>query len=115
MKPYKGEKEYFARSERDLDEAESIAERGSMLIWQIEAALERARLALVLGDREQAKSKLDEARELIRQTEKPYEPHVSDWDDWEPPEYVGVFQKGEIIGYHCRNHEIETLQRQLSE
>ena len=38
-----------ARAERDLDEAESIAERGSMLIWQIEAALERARLFLTLA------------------------------------------------------------------
>ena len=31
-------------AERDLSEAESIAERGSMLIFQIEAALERTRL-----------------------------------------------------------------------
>ena len=33
-------------AERDLAEAESIAERGDVLIFQIEAALERTRLAL---------------------------------------------------------------------
>lgn len=32
--------------ERDLSEAETIAERRSMLIWQIEVALERTRLYL---------------------------------------------------------------------
>ena len=122
-----------------LDEAETIAERGSMLIWQIEAALERTRLYLTLASvnsvplcfnpseesenteaqRSQsdwlkmAREKLDETKRLVKQTEKPYEPHVPDWDDWEPPEYVGVFQPGEIVGYHCRNDEIERLQKQI--
>jgi len=40
--------ELLSLAERDLSEAESIAERGSMLIFQIEAALERARLFLTL-------------------------------------------------------------------
>ena len=39
-----------------------------------------------------AQQKLDEARELIRQTKKPYEPYVPDWDEWKPPEYVGFFK-----------------------
>jgi hypothetical protein len=38
---------------------------------------------------------------------------VPDWDEWEPPAYVGVYKKGEIVGYHCRNHEIERLEREL--
>ena len=50
---------------------------------------------------------------LVKQTEKPYEPHVPDWDDWDPPEYVGGFKKGEIVGYHCRNDEIERLQKEI--
>ena len=110
-------------AERDLSEAESIAERGDMLIFQIEAAMERTRLALARmkyeGGRmkeemcEQARDKLEKARRLVRQTEKPYEPHVPDWDEWDPPEYVGVFKEGEIVGYHCRNDEIERLQKQI--
>ena len=100
-------------AERDLSEVERIAERGSMLIFQIQAALERARLALVLGDREQAKEKLDKACELIRQTEKPYVPHKPDWEDWEPPEYIGVFKEGDIVGYHCRNGEIDALRKAI--
>ena len=143
--------EFLANAERDLSEAETIAERGSMLIFQIEAALERSRLFLTLAQieeenrrftrmdadearsdlrlsasisgssstesttkfREQAQQKLDEARELVRQTEKPYEPYVPDWDEWDPPEYVGVFKKGDIVGYHCRNDEIERLQTEI--
>jgi hypothetical protein len=126
-------------AERDLSEAETIAERGSMLRWQIEAALERTRLYLTLASvssvppcfnqseenentearRTQrdwlqlGREKLDETKQLVEQTEKPYEPHVPDWDEWEPPEYVGVFKKGEIVGYHCRNDEIERLQKQI--
>ena len=50
----------------------------------------------------------------MEQTEKPYEPHVSDWKDWEPPEYVGVFKEGDIVGYHCRNDEIECLQTEIN-
>jgi hypothetical protein len=126
-------KHNLRNAERDLAEAEAIAERGSMLIWQIEAALERTRLYLVLhqigwegeapaepapvaadcGSRrwiEHAQEKLDEARDMIRQTEKPYEPHVPDWEEWDPPEYIGVFKKGETVGYHCRNAESEALQ-----
>ncbi|MCH8047941.1 MAG: hypothetical protein IID44_29960, partial [Planctomycetes bacterium] len=98
------------RAERDLAEVKLIAERGSMLVWQIEAALERTRLALALGDRDEAGRKLDETKALVKQTEKPYEPHVPDWEDWQPPAYVGVFKEGEIVGYHRRNDEIAALQ-----
>ena len=61
----------------------------------------------------QAPGNLDEARRLVKQTKRPYEPHVPDWEEWEPPEYVGVFKKGDIVGYHCRNDEIERLQKQI--
>ena len=121
------------KARNDLTEAESIAERGAMLIFQIEAALERTRLYLarmpldnardkqeeggrVNEDmRDRAREKLEEARRLVKQTEKPYEPHVPDWDEWDPPEYVGVFKEGEIVGYHCRNEEIERLQREIDD
>lgn len=116
--------DFFALAERDLEEAESIAKRGSMLIWQIEAALERCRLALCRAKSQitnitsqsrdmqldTAREKLEEVRQLIRQTEKPYEPHVPDWPDWKPPAYVGLFTRGEIVGYHCRNREIAGLE-----
>ena len=138
-------------AESDLERAEVIAKKSLMLIWQIEAALERARLFLTLAQieegnrrdsqmdadhsdsdprlsasisgssstkpatnyREQAQQKLDEAKTLIKQTEKPYVPHVPDWNEWKPPEYVGVFKAGDIVGYHCRNGEIERLQKLL--
>lgn len=61
---------------------------------------------------EQAQRKLDEARNLVEQTERP---HVPDWDEWEPPEYVGAFKAGEIVGYHCRYGEIERIQKLLDE
>ena len=139
------ESELLARADKDLSEAETIAERGSMLIWQIEAALERARLYLALSSvnsvslrfkteelntetqRTQsdwltmAREQLAEAMQLVKQTERPYEPHKpmdEIWDGdkkWEPPEYVGVFKKGEIVGYHCRKDEIARLQRELQE
>lgn len=60
---------------------------------------------------QKAREKLDDGRELIRKMERPYEPHVPDWPDWEPPEYAGVFKRGEIAGYHCRNAEIEAVQK----
>ena len=56
---------------------------------------------------------MDEDFEFVKQTEKPYEPHVPDWKDWKPPEYVDVFKQGEIVGYHCRNHEIDRLQADI--
>jgi len=48
--------------------------------------------------RGRAREKLVEAKDLVRQTEKPYEPHVPDRDEWEPPMYAGVVKKGEIVG-----------------
>ena len=42
-----------------------------------------------------------------------YEPHVPDWPEWEPPEYIGVFKKGDIVGYHRRDPEIEQLEKAL--
>jgi hypothetical protein len=103
----------ISKAERDLDETEAIAERGSMLIWQIEAALERTRLAHALGDRDVAMRYLEKVRESIKETERAYEPHVPDWDEWKPPAYVNVIQSGQIVGYHCRNAEIERLEREL--
>ena len=44
-----------------------------------------------------------------------YEPHVLEWDQWEPRQYVGVFKKGEIVGCFCRNYEIERLQQMVDQ
>ncbi|MBM83693.1 MAG: hypothetical protein CMJ78_24300, partial [Planctomycetaceae bacterium] len=62
-----------------------------------------------------ARQELDETKRLIQQTEKPYEPHTPDWPDWELPEYIGVFKPGDIIGYHCRNADIEFLEAEIAE
>jgi len=46
---------------RDLSEAEQIAQRGSMLICQSGAALERSHLYLAMGNVGAAREKLDDA------------------------------------------------------
>ncbi len=99
---------------RDLSEAESIANRGSMLSFQIDAAIERCCLHLAMEDRDGARMGLDRAKQLIRQTEKPYESHIPDWSDWDPPTYVNIFKPGEIVGYHRRNPEIAILEEALA-
>ncbi len=104
----------FDDVELDLVEAERIAERSSMLILQIDEAMERAWLNFAMGDPDGTRKSLDHARRLIRQTEKPYRPHRPDWRDWHPSAYVGVFEPGEIIGYHRRNREIALLEEALS-
>ncbi|MEM6838763.1 MAG: ATP-binding protein [Cyanobacteria bacterium P01_C01_bin.120] len=107
--------ECLERAHRDLTEVEQIAGRSKMLTHQIEAALERCRLALTVDGQAQARAKLDEAKALVKQTERPYVPHVPTWEEWEPPEYVGVFQAGEMVGYHRRNGEIAELEQQLGD
>ncbi len=99
----------FEDAEHDLLETETIAGRGEMLIFLIDAAIERCWLGLAQGDRSAARESLERTKGLIKTTEKPYEPHVPDWEEWEPPSYVGVFKEGEIVGYHRRNPEIELL------
>ena len=81
-----------------------------MLIWRIEAALERTRMTLELQEFQAAKKNLDRARGLVHQTDKPYEAYQLTWEDWDPPESIGVFQPGESVGYHCRDAEIERRQ-----
>ncbi len=76
------ETEYFERAERDLGEVEQIAGRSGMLIHLIEAVLERCRLALTRDHHAEARRTLDEAQRIVKKTEKPYEPHVPDWDEW---------------------------------
>ncbi|MDA1018224.1 MAG: hypothetical protein O3A00_27695 [Planctomycetota bacterium] len=110
-----------------------------MLIFQIGAALERTRLFLTLaqaGQRSHRFTQMDtdqtrpdpcpsasicggslpdngEKPWIEQAREKPYEPHVPGWDDWEPPAYTGVFQAGDIGGYHCRNDEIDRLHAEI--
>ena len=70
-----------------------------------------------------AREKLDETKALVKQTEKPYEPYEpmdEIWEDhpegkkWDPPSYIGVFEKGDIVGYHCRNQEIQYLEEVIN-
>jgi hypothetical protein len=106
--------DFLELAHRDLTEVEQIAGRSGMVPYLIDAALERCRLALVQGDIPQAREKLAEAKALVKRTEAPYEPHVPDWAEWQPPEYIGVIQPGEVVGYYRRNGEIGELERRLS-
>ena len=70
------------------------------------------------GDIVAAREALERAKGLIRKTERPYEPHTPAWDGWEPLEYEGVrydnvSKKGEIVGYHRRNEQIQALEAEL--
>ena len=53
---------------RDLDEAMRIARRSEMRLFQCDAHLEYARLALAEGDREKAREHVAEARRLVEET-----------------------------------------------
>ncbi len=101
-------------ADRDLTAVEQIATRSTMLPYLVDAALERCRLALVQGHPDQARTKLAEAKALVQRTEAPYEPHIPTWAEWQPPEYIGTIQPGEIVGYHRRNGAIAELDQILS-
>ncbi len=58
----------FPAARRDLDEAMRIARRSEMRLFQCDAHLEYARLALAEGDREKAREHLAEARRLVEET-----------------------------------------------
>ena len=103
----------YARADKDLAEAEQIADGSGMLRWQIEAALERARLHLALDEKDKAREKLEEAKRLIKKTEAPYVPHVSQWEEWEPPSYINVFKEGQIVGYHRCDADVAALEQAL--
>jgi tetratricopeptide (TPR) repeat protein len=58
----------FALARRDLDEAMRIARRSEMRLFQCDAHLEYARLAVGEGDREEARGHVAEARRLVEET-----------------------------------------------
>jgi len=54
--------------QRDVDEAMRIAKRSEMRLFQCDADLEYARLALANGDRQKARGHVAEARRLVEET-----------------------------------------------
>lgn len=58
----------FALARRDLDEAIRIAKHSEMRLFQCDAQLEYARLALAEGNKEQTRKDLAEARRLVEET-----------------------------------------------
>ncbi|HZT60658.1 MAG TPA: hypothetical protein VFA21_18785, partial [Pyrinomonadaceae bacterium] len=83
LRRVKGE---FGRARADLDEAISIATRGSMGLYQADCHLEYARLYLAEGEREKAREHLRTAKGMI-----------------------------ERMGYHLRDEEVRELERELGE
>jgi tetratricopeptide (TPR) repeat protein len=57
-----------SNARRDLDEAMRIAKRSEMRLFQCDAHLEYARLALAEGNREKAREHVVEARRLVEET-----------------------------------------------
>ena len=73
------------RSQTDLDEAMSIAQRGVMRLFEADAHLEYARLHLAMGDAEKARESLATAKAMI-----------------------------EEMDYHRRDPEVEELESRLA-
>jgi hypothetical protein len=67
----------FSAARRDLEEAMRIARRSEMRLFQCDAHLEYARLALAEGDREQARGHVVEARRLVNETGYGRRPEVA--------------------------------------
>lgn len=76
------------------------------------AAIIESATSRIVGGRYQSLEQLSKGLEqvLVKKPEQPYEPHIPDWAEWEPPSYVGVYEEGEIVGYYRRNPEIEVLE-----
>jgi hypothetical protein len=55
------------RGRRELDEAMRIARRSEMRLFQCDAHLEYARLALAEGDKDQARERVVAARRLVEE------------------------------------------------
>ena len=102
---------FLRQAERALDEVELMARRGDMVLFQVDAAIERAKLALLQENREAAAEHLARAQALVKATEAPYQPYVGQWAEWQAPASYRVFQPGQIVGYHRRNPEIAALLR----
>jgi tetratricopeptide (TPR) repeat protein len=58
----------FPAARRDLEEATRIARRSEMRLFQCDAHLEFARLALAAGDKDKVREHLAEARRLVEET-----------------------------------------------
>jgi phosphoglycerate-specific signal transduction histidine kinase len=76
--------EQFARAQRDLEEALTIATRGGMRLHEADCYLESARLHLARGEQEQARESLSKARAMV-----------------------------EEMGYHRRDGEVAELEEDL--
>jgi len=76
----------LGRARADLDEAQRIAERGGMGLHLADCHLERARLCLATGERDQARVHWAAAKAMI-----------------------------ERMGYHRRDREVEEIGRELGE
>jgi tetratricopeptide (TPR) repeat protein len=74
----------FARAQRDLEEALTIATRGGMRLHEADCHLESARLYLARGEQEQARESLSKARAMV-----------------------------EEMGYHRRDGEVAALEELL--
>ncbi|MFO8008012.1 MAG: tetratricopeptide repeat protein [Candidatus Brocadiia bacterium] len=75
----------FKSAKHDLDEALTIATRGSMRLWEADCRLEYARLFLETDRRDEARGHYEKAAEMV-----------------------------EEMGYHRRDEEVEELRGQLS-
>ena len=75
----------YQSARTDLDEAQRLAERSQMGLYLADCHLERARLCLATGEREQAHAHWTKAKEMIEQ-----------------------------MGYHRRDGEVSEIEQQLN-
>ena len=62
---------------------------------------------------DRAQSTLAEARKLVKSTERTYKNEVVSPEANDPVELSGLFNEGDLIGYHRRNEEITFLEQEL--
>jgi len=74
----------YTQAQRDLDEAQRIATRGSMRLHESDCHLESAHLALATGDRASARKAWETAKAMVDE-----------------------------MGYHRRDEEVKEIERRL--
>ena len=99
--------------EEQLAEAKEIAERCGMICIQIEVAVESCRLAILQEQWVQAHDRIQEAKELVKKTEQPYQPFEPTVSEARRPDYLAALSAGRIIGYHRSKAEIDGAEGDL--
>jgi tetratricopeptide (TPR) repeat protein len=119
-------KKDFAKSQRDLDEAFTIATRGGMRLHEADCHLEYARLFLAMGEKDKARESLAKAKKMIEEMgyhRRDPEIHlieaqfrlISGEKDKTRESLVNAKELIDKMGMHRWDFEVEELEKVISE